>query len=103
MGKSERRELVSRLAVVLLHLLKWTHQPERQGKSWRLTIEEQRRQVRRHLADSPSLHSIMDEALVDAYGDAVLRAERETDLPRDIFPWTCPYTVEQVLSDEFWP
>lgn len=103
LGRGERRELVSRLAVLLLHLLKWPHQPERQGKSCRLTIEEQRRQLARHLRDNPSLSSWQDQAMADAYGDAVLRAERETDLPRDIFPWACPYSFEQAMDEVFWP
>ncbi len=103
LGRGERRELVSRLAVLLLHLLKWPHQSKRQGKSWRLTIEEQRRQLARHLRDNPSLSSWQDQAMADAYGDAVLRAERETDLPRDIFPWACPYSFEQAMDEVFWP
>ena len=103
LGRGERRELVNRLAVLLLHLLKWAYQPDRQGKSWRLTVEEQRRQLARHLRDNPSLRAWQDAALSDAYGDAVLRAERETDLPRDLFPWACPYSFDQVMDDEFWP
>jgi hypothetical protein len=35
MGKSEKRELVSRLTVLLLHLLKWQFQPGRRAASWR--------------------------------------------------------------------
>ena len=73
------------IAVLLLHLLKWAYQPERRGKSWRLPIEEQRRQIARHRRDNPSLRSSLDEALQDAFGDAVLRAELETDLA----PATC--------------
>ncbi len=103
LGRGEKREMVSRLAVLLLHLLKWSYQPARQGKSWRLTIEEQRRQLARHLRDNPSLRAWQDEALADAYGDAVLRAERETDLPRDLFPWASPYTFAQLMDDAFWP
>lgn len=86
-----------------MRLLKWAHQPERRGKSWRLTIEEQRRQLARHLRDNPSLRAVLDEAMADAYGDAVLRAERETDLPRDMFPWSCSFSFEQVADDAFWP
>ena len=103
LGRTEKREMVSRLAVLLLHLLKWAYQPERQGKSWRLTVEEQRRQLARHMRDNPSLRAWQDEAMADAYGDAVLRAERETDLPRDVFPWSCPYSFDQVMDDGFWP
>jgi len=103
LGRRERQELENRLAVLLLHLLKWSRQPERQGRSWLLTIEEQRRRLARHLRDNPSLRAVQDEALADAYGDAVLRAELETGLLRDMFPWTCPYSFEQVMNNEFWP
>ncbi len=77
LGRGEKRELVNRLAVLLL--VKWEYQPERRGKSWRLTMEEQRRQLSRHLRDNPSLRASQDEAMADAYGDAVLRAERATE------------------------
>jgi hypothetical protein len=103
MGRRERRELVNRLAVLLLHLLKWSHQPELRCRSWRLTVEEQRRQLARHLQESPSLAPFLDEAIAAAYGDAVLRAERETNLLRDMFPWSCPFTPEQIMGSAFWP
>lgn len=103
LGRSERRELVSRLAVLLLHLLKWSHQPALRGRSWELTIKEQRRQLARHMQENPSLGAWTDEAMADAYGDAVLRAERETNLLRDMLPWTCPYRFEQAMDEAFWP
>ena len=53
MAKSERRELESRLAVLLAHLLKWQYEPERKGRSWRATIKEQRRKVLRVLQQNP--------------------------------------------------
>lgn len=42
MGRSEKRELQSRLMVLLVHLLKWKYQPARRGRSWLLTIKGQR-------------------------------------------------------------
>ncbi len=103
LARSERRELVNRLSVLLLHLLKWSHQPERRGRSWELTIKEQRRQLARHLKNNPSLDPWIDEAIADAYGDAVLRAELEMNLLRDMLPWSCPYRFEQVMDEAFWP
>jgi ribosomal protein L29 len=100
MGRGEKRELTNRLAVLLVHLLKWRFQPDRRGKSWRSTIREQRRQVGRVLADNPSLRPQIDSILADAYGDAVLIAERETDLPEDSFPAGCPWTFDQAMQDE---
>ena len=103
LGRSERREFVNRLSVLLLHLLKWTHQPDRRGRSWELTIKEQRRQLARHLRDNPSLGTWIDQAVSDAYGDAALRAELEMNVPRDMLPLSCPYRFEQATDEAFWP
>ena len=78
MGASERRELINRLAVLLAHLLKWHYQPSFRGRSWQLTIKEQRRQLQRLLKDNPSLHARLEEFMADAYVDSVLLAAKET-------------------------
>ncbi|EBP0138892.1 DUF29 domain-containing protein [Salmonella enterica] len=103
MGRSERRELESRLQVLFMHLLKWQYQSERQGRSWQLTIEEQRRKALRVLQENPSLKSRLTEIVKDAYGDAVIAAERETNIRRSVFPETCPWTFEQAVDASFWP
>jgi hypothetical protein len=103
MGRSEKRDLTSRLTVLLLHLLKWQHQPAFRGNSWRLTIKGQRRGLDRHLRDNPSLKSQLDQAMSDAYGDARIEAERETGLATETFPDICPFTFDQAISDDFWP
>jgi hypothetical protein len=103
MGRSERRELGSRLSVLLLHLLKWRHQPARRGNSWRLTIELQRVALADHLADNPSLTATLDQAIAAAYRLARIEAERETGLPRETFPVTCPFPVPDLLHDGYWP
>lgn len=103
MGKTEKRELISRLKVLLLYLLKWRHQPALRGTSWRLSIEEQRRELVRHLRDNPSLKAKLPEAIADAYGDALIVAERETGLARSTFAPTCPFAFAQMIDDGFWP
>lgn len=103
MGRSERRELINRLAVLLTHLLKWRFQPERRGRSWALTIEEQRRQTARVLHDNQSLKAAIDEILQEAYGDAILHTARQTGLDRKTFPETCPFTLQQIIDTDFWP
>ena len=103
MGRSERRELVNRLVVLLLHLLKWRYQPALQGNSWRLSIREQRIRLASHLTDNPSLKSKLDEAIVQAYRLAAIEAERETGLPESTFPSDCPFSFEQLMDDSFWP
>jgi hypothetical protein len=103
MGRSEKRELVSRLKLLLTHLLKWQFQPTLRGTSWRLTIEEQRREVGDHLADNPSLKGALPETVASAYAGAILVAARETGLGRESFPPECPWPFEQAASDDFWP
>lgn len=81
-GKSEQRELMSRMAVLLMHLLKWRYQPERRGSSWENTIREQRRAILLHLADVPSLKAkLRDPNWIErVWIDARLRATEETGL-----------------------
>ena len=100
MGRSEKRELTSRLAMLLAHLLKWRFQPERRGRSWQATIREQRSEVADVLADIPSLGARLDELLPNAYGKAVQIAIRETDLPEETFPAICPWSFEQAMGCE---
>ena len=103
MGRSERRELVSRLTVLLAHLLKWQAQPARRGNGWRLTVRTQRGLLAEHLKDNPSLHATMPDAFATAYRFALLDAQRQTGLGDDAFPAACPWTAGQVMEDGFMP
>jgi hypothetical protein len=103
MGRSEWYELVNRLAVLLAHLLKWRCQPSRRSNSWRLTIKEQRRRVLLRLKKSPSLQHELEETLGDAYESAVLKAAREMKVDESTLPAHCPFTVKQVLDNDYWP
>jgi len=103
MGRSECRQLANRLEVLMAHLLKWRYQPARRGNSWRYTIEEQRRKVRKLLKDSPSLKPLLEREVEDVYPDAVLLAARETGRDKSELPASCPFAVEQILDDGYWP
>lgn len=103
MGRSEKRELVSRLAVLLQHLLKWQLQPGLRGPSWRLTIDEQRDLLRLHLRDNPSLKPKLLDAYSDAYRLGARSAQRETGLAGPTIPDTSPWPIETALNEEFYP
>ena len=103
MGKTEKRELVSRLTVLLVHLLKWRHQPDRIGASWRATIRIQRRDLAAHLEDNPSLKAVLPEAVARAFGNAVIAAGAETGLSEAAFPPVCPWSFERMMDETFWP
>ena len=105
LGRRDKRELGSRLQVLLAHLLKWRDQPERRedNHSWSDTIVEQREQIEDLLADSPSLRTQLPDLLPMRYVRARRRALRETGLAEGVLPQVCPWTLEQVLDDAFWP
>jgi predicted nucleic acid-binding Zn-ribbon protein len=106
MGKSEARGLKSQLARLLKHLLKWVYQPElreQQKNSWRASIRNARRKVRECLEENPSLKPKLPEFFLKSYIDAIDEAVEETNLPESRFPSQCPWTLEQVMDEEFWP
>jgi len=103
MGKTEKRELVNRLVILLLHLLKWRYQPVRRGSSWEATVRVQRRDLSVHLKDNPSLKAKVSEAIEQAYGNALILAADETGLPEALFPAECPWPFETIMNEEFWP
>jgi hypothetical protein len=103
MGRGEKRELVNRLDILLLHLLKWEFQPGFRSQSWRASIREQRIRLATHLKDNPSLKSKLDEAMAEAYQLAIIEAGRETGLPDSAFPSVCPYAFAQAIDADFWP
>lgn len=100
MGRSERTQLTNRLSVLLTHLLKWRFQPGMRGNSWRLTIREQRRRAARILAQNPSLKADLGAIVADAYGDALIAAERDTGLPEVTFPPSCPWSFDQAIASD---
>ncbi len=111
MSKSDQHELENRLTILLAHLLKWAYQlqtlserwREFDGRSWRVTIIEQRNRVAKHLKKSPGLKSLLAETIAEAYVDAVQLASDETGLPPETFPTDCPYSIDQLLDNRFYP
>lgn len=106
MGKQQQAELTNRLAVLLAHLLKWQHQPDERplhGRSWQLTVKEQRLQIARHMRKNPSLKPFVPEAMDDAYREAAVIAARESALPESAFPARCPYSFDQATAFDWMP
>lgn len=99
MAGRDRREVESRLIVLLAHLLKWLHQPERRTGSWRATAIEPRQELE-SLASKGVLRNHAESVLPAVYEKAVERAAAETELSPTEFPRTCPYTIEQLFSDD---
>ena len=103
MGKRERRELLSRLGVLVAHLLKWQAQPERRGRSWSATIRMQREEINDLISQMPSLKRYLAENLPKAYHYGVVGAMADTGLPEEAFQSTCPFDLEGLLDIGFLP
>ena len=103
MGRSDRRELKSRLVVLVLHLLKWRHQPSARSRSWSATIDEQRLEIGDLLSESPSLRPMAVAILAQAYPIARAQAIAETGLADEAFSEACPFTADEVMSGSFYP
>ena len=98
LAQRDRREVFSRLVVLLSHLLKWEHQPGHRSGSWRGTIREQRRELRQ-LLESGTLRNHAEAVLADAYAEARQQAADETELNLDVFPAEDARSLDELLSD----
>ena len=102
-GKSEKRELASRVAVLMAHLLKWRIQPSGRTPSWRATIVDQRKRIALALKATPSLKTVLRDRdwQEDMWLDARAQAPKETGL--DDLPEACLWSLEQAVDPDFWP
>lgn len=100
---NNRQELASRFMVLIGHLLKWEYQPNHRSSSWEGSINEQRLQINWLIQDKPSLKPNLLPAVTKAYPQAVKLAAKDTNLPQTQFPQECPYTLEQLLDEDFYP
>ncbi|MCV3206463.1 DUF29 domain-containing protein [Mesorhizobium sp. YC-39] len=103
LGRSDKREIESRLGTLLLHLLKWQFQAEKRKAGWLLTIREQRHQIKKLINESPSLKAYPRKQLASEFEFARLKAADETGLPEKDFPADCPYPIADVLDRDFFP
>lgn len=103
LGRSEAAALRSSLRLVILHLLKLTHQPARASRSWRSTVVRERNNAARRLAENPSLKGRLPALFAEAYEDGRREAIAETGLNASVFPLQPAFTLDQVQDQEFWP
>jgi predicted DNA-binding ribbon-helix-helix protein len=103
-GNEQYRRLQSALRVILLHLLKWDHQPTRRSRSWWSSITVQRNHVRRALDKNPGLKPQIGLAVTEAYQDARVQASAQTRIEYRRLPERCPYSFEQIMERPIdWP
>jgi hypothetical protein len=103
MSKRDKREILSKLKLILMHLLKWNYQPSQQSSSSETTIRNNREEIAQILQDSPSLKSYPETVLAQAYASDRKNAASETGLPIETFPESCPFAIAEILNEDFLP
>lgn len=97
MARRDRREVKSRLAVLMTHILKWLHQSQRRSGNWRGTIVAQRQELA-GLVSRGVLRHHAEAVLSDVHHQAAERAAAKTSLNVSVFPAECPYSLDELLS-----
>jgi hypothetical protein len=98
LGKQKQQELANRLGVLIGHLLKWQYQPEKRTRSWQVTIQLQRQEIKDLLEDNPSLKSYLDKALSKGFRFGLALVLSETPIKKQVLPEECPYSFEELLT-----
>ncbi len=103
LGRSQARELASRVRTILEHLIKLQTSPATDPRpGWRQTILRERAEIEGVLKDSPSLRRTLPDVIAAQIGmarrlialDLADRGETPT-----IDPASISYTAEQLLGD----
>jgi hypothetical protein len=101
LGREQFNKLESAFRVLLMHMLKWDHQPKRRSRSWVISIKDQRLAINHILADNPGLRPRIPEAIERAYARAKLAAANETKLDEAVFPENLAYGFDDIMTREF--
>lgn len=106
MGRSNRRQLINRLAQLDEHLMKLAFslswEPRRQ---WKKSVTGQRHSIAELLEENPSLHRELPEFLLAAHKKALdeFDLEKRIQLTMNELPGLCPFELDDMLDDEWWP
>lgn len=100
-GSEQYDKLESALEVLLMHMLKWDHQPKRRSRSWRLTIREQRQRLEKQLGKNPGLKSRLAEAIEDGFALGRTGAARGMGVEPESLAASCPYDWDSIMNRVF--
>lgn len=103
LGISQKKELISRLMVLLEHLLKrlYVDLPY-DYNGWERTIRNQRNALELLLRDAPSLKTRWDDSFIVGWEIALKTVRKEYH--QVAFPDRWPYAqnIETILNEDFW-
>ena len=100
-ARQERHLLWHRFRTLLTHLVAWWGEIPAHCIQWEGVIAAQRQEIQDILADSPSLAPLALEELAEAWES--VRTQSADQWYNAAFPAACPWTLAQVLDEDFWP
>ena len=110
LGRSDRREIVSRLATIVEHLLKLECSPAREPRAgWEDTVQRERLRVEKLVAESPSLRPDLPDMAISAWKEgsklarASLARHGETQAAQRVARASASYTANQLLDEDWFP
>ena len=102
LGRERKNAVESLLEQIIRHLLMyqyWHHERERNYRHWRSEITSFRGQLNRRM--TTNLYNYLAENLVVIYRYGRKYVIEKSGL--DTFPQQCPYTLEQLLDEDWFP
>lgn len=102
-AKAETREVMNRMSVLLMRLLEWRFVAGRRCASKQRVVKAERRHVAYLLAEAPSLTQRLAAPECMGLMWAKALAEIVSDTGLGGFPETCPWSMAQILTEDFMP
>ncbi|MBV9388332.1 MAG: DUF29 domain-containing protein [Chroococcidiopsidaceae cyanobacterium CP_BM_ER_R8_30] len=103
LGRSQKSALTSQMVRLVKYLLKWKYQSSRRFRSWEVTIANARFEIEKLIKDSPSFKSTLQDCVDENYYQAVKEAAIEMCMEKTDLPSKCPFTLQQILDEDYLP
>lgn len=104
LGSNIEHAIESHLERLLFHLLKLRHDPAtRPRRGWKVAVDHARAEIDKYVSRNPGLQRLPERYLPAAYRYARRRAAVALDRVPESFPETCPWSLEKILDEDFFP
>jgi hypothetical protein len=104
LGDEQEHAIESHMRIALVHLLKLLISPDlRPRRHWKVEVLEQRARLLRRIRRNPSLRPQLPDLLESAFRQARRQAALKLDIPLGSLPEVNPFTLDQVLDEDWFP
>ncbi len=105
LGNLGKNNLLDKFYLIITNFLLWNYRAKEDNESWKCDIELYRKIIKNTIKESPSLNELLPSILENAYAIVFI----EFNAPKNnngfitTIPSICPYTLEQILDNEYYP